>query len=292
MLITRHYSIAGLIFGIRSEEEIFTVLSHYESFLAAESEQTQMFMIHVTEKPMPELECWEHVYNDCADDDMPRVEMYRRGKELLFRFSPTREGEVVCVLQCSENLREGTVYMQKEYSRFAIDNATMLLFAIHAISYSALLFHASVVERDGKGVLFLGRSGTGKSTHARLWLETFSDAQLLNDDNPIVREMLDGEVRVFGSPWSGKTPCYKQANALAVALVQLVQAPANNIYPLRMAQAYPYILASVSGLKIIEEQMNTLYKVIAKLLEKVPVYKLECLPNSDAAILCAQKCLS
>ena len=58
----------------------------------------------------------------------------------------------------------------------------------------------------------MGKSGTGKSTHSRLWLENVPGATLLNDDNPIVRLTLVGAI-VYGSPWSGKTPCYKNESA-------------------------------------------------------------------------------
>lgn len=68
--------------------------------------------------------------------------------------------------------------------------------------------HASVVATEtGKGYLFLGKSGTGKSTHTGLWLQQFSDCHLLNDDNPIVHvDSLGKQATVFGSPWSGKNP--------------------------------------------------------------------------------------
>ena len=142
---------------------------------------------------------------------------------------------------------------------------------------------------DGKAYMFLGHSGTGKSTHSQQWKAAFERAELLNDDNPAVRVM-DHQVIVYGSPWSGKTPCYKNAQAPVQALVQLAQAPENKIERLRMSQAYPYILASVSGLKIMPEMMDRLFESIAKLLEISPVYRLECLPNPDAARLCAQTC--
>ena len=104
--------------------------------------------------------------------------------------------------------------------------------------------------------------------------------------------MFDGSVRVFGSPWSGKTPCYRNENAAVAAMVQLKQAPHNKMVPLKMTQAYPYILASVSGLKLQPDIMNRLYESIAQLLELVPVYELECLPTIEAAQLCVQTCLS
>ena len=72
--------------------------------------------------------------------------------------------------------------------------------------------------------------------------------------------------------------------------VFVAQAPQNVITKLRMTQAYPYILASVSGLKVLPQMMDRLYESIAQLLECVSVYKLECLPNPDAARLCAQTC--
>ena len=176
--------------------------------------------------------------------------------------------------------------------RAYVDTAAMLSYALGTVEARTLLFHASVVVREGKGYLFLGRSGTGKSTHSRQWLQAFDDARLLNDDNPVVRIMSDGSVRVFGSPWSGKTPCYRNENAAVAAMVQLKQAPHNKMAPLKMTQAYPYILASVSGLKLQPDIMNRLYESIAQLLELVPVYELECLPTIEAAQLCAQTCLS
>ena len=57
--------------------------------------------------------------------------------------------------------------------------------------------------------MLLGKSGTGKSTHSRLWLKYIPDTKLLNDDNPAVRIMDNNTIMIYGTPWSGKTPCYK-----------------------------------------------------------------------------------
>lgn len=69
----------------------------------------------------------------------------------------------------------------------------------------SIAIHSSVIVHSGRAVLFLGESGTGKSTHTRLWREHIPGAQLLNDDSPIVR-VVEGVPTVFGSPWSGKHP--------------------------------------------------------------------------------------
>ena len=134
--------------------------------------------------------------------------------------------------------------------------------------------------------MFLGHSGTGKSTHARQWLAAFEDAWLLNDDNPILRVLDNGQVRVYGSPWSGKTPCYNNADAQVGAIVKLSQAPENRIQTLRLPQAYAYMLSSASGLKMDSGMSDYLYESIKHIITHIPFYHLECLPNVQAAMVC------
>ena len=287
---TKYYKVAEHLFAIETKESIFSLLPNYAPFETDEFGATHVFIIHVEEGSMCAAEGWESVYTDRSDEDMPRIEMYRRGGEWLFLLSVNRDTEVVCSIRCDKNWSDVHVTMKEGYERFAIDNAAMLIYAFRTVSLNTLLFHSSVTVRDGKAYMFLGHSGTGKSTHSRQWLAAFEEAWLLNDDNPVVRISESGEVRVYGSPWSGKTACYVAKDAPVQALVQLAQAPENKIERLRMTQAYPYILASVSGLKILPESMDAIYGSIARLLELCPVYRLECLPDTAAAQLCAQTC--
>ena len=287
---TKYYKVGEHLFAIETKESIFSLLPNYAPFETDEFGATHVFIIHVEEGSMCAAEGWESVYTDRSDEDMPRIEMYRRGGEWLFLLSVNRDTEVVCSIRCDKNWSDVHVTMKEGYERFAIDNAAMLIYAFRTVSLNTLLFHSSVTVRDGKAYMFLGHSGTGKSTHSRQWLAAFEEAWLLNDDNPVVRISESGEVRVYGSPWSGKTACYVAKDAPVQALVQLAQAPENKIERLRMTQAYPYILASVSGLKILPESMDAIYGSIARLLELCPVYRLECLPDTAAAQLCAQTC--
>ena len=288
--MTNCYRVADHLFAIEAEESVFDRLSNYLPFRTDEPGQTHVFRIRVTSSALFSPEGMEHVHTDLSDEDMPRIEMYRTKDEWLFLLSMARDGGIVCSLRCSPDWSEVAVAMKDGYERFAVDNAAMLVYAFRTTALDTLLFHSSTVLRGGRGYMFLGHSGTGKSTHSRQWLRAFPDAVLLNDDNPVVRLLPGGEVRVYGSPWSGKTPCYVNDSAPVQALVQLVQARENKIERLRMTQAYPYILSSVSGLKILPEAMDALYASIARLLELRPVYRLECLPNESAAQLCAQTC--
>lgn len=77
-------------------------------------------------------------------------------------------------------------------------------FAEFLLDYDTLLFHGSAIAVDGMGYLFTARSGTGKSTHTRLWRETFGDrAIMVNDDKPFL-QITEKGVWICGSPWSGK----------------------------------------------------------------------------------------
>ena len=282
-----YFRVADHIFVIETAHDLLACCPNYAPFLTSNlSPLASSPVLHlvIRDEALPAVEGWTHVYTDRSDDDMPRIEMYRRDEEWQFRFSMSGDGEVVGAFVCDAAMQNALLY--GEPSRFAIDNTLMLLFAFATANRRTLLFHASVIVREGAGYLFLGKSGTGKSTHAEQWLKAFSDAERLNDDNPVVRVLEDGSVRVYGSPWSGKTPCYKAADAQIKALVQLAQAPHNEIRLLRPTQAYPYILSSVSGLKILPQMMDQLYETIAALLESTPVFFLDCLPNTDAAEVC------
>lgn len=173
-----------------------------------------------------------------------------------------------------------------EHGQFVLNNALMLLYALFTATGNTLLIHASVAVADGKGYVFLGKSGTGKSTHTRLWLNNIPGAWLLNDDNPVVKIENDGTVMVYGSPWSGKTPCYRNEKAPLGAVVRLSQAPHNSIRRLSGIQAYAALAPSASSMKWDRVMADGLHNTLSGIIQSVGVFHLECLPDADAAFLC------
>lgn len=162
---------------------------------------------------------------------------------------------------------------------------TWTLFNIAALPHGAVAFHSSVIRYRGKGVLFLGESGTGKSTHTRLWREHIPGAELLNDDSPIIRAT-EREAIVFGSPWSGKTPCYRNESCPITAVVRLSQAPHNHIRRLRPIEAIGALLPSAPPAFARDERLSDdTCGLLSRLIAQVPVYHLECLPDAAAAQL-------
>lgn len=158
-------------------------------------------------------------------------------------------------------------------------------YGLMTLPFNTVAIHSSCIVYNEKAVLFLGESGTGKSTHTRLWRESIQGASLLNDDSPIIR-VEDGIVWAYGSPWSGKTPCYKAERYQLKGCVRLSQAPENNIKRLSVLQAYGAIHPSCPP----EFAYDTcLYDYVSgfinQLLTNVPFFHLVCLPDYEAAQL-------
>lgn len=281
----RYYSVAGHVFSVTADETVFAQMTNYVPFRLDGAPQSTVFDLMLTNEPLPENRT--HVFTDATDAEMPRIEIYRAGTDWLFLVAPTRDSETRMRLFISPDFHDARLQILSD-TRFCIDNACMILFACATAPLHTLTMHAAVVVRHDRGFLFLGKSGTGKSTHARMWLQAFDDAWLLNDDNPVLRLLDNGEVRVYGSPWSGKTPCYIPRDVPVGEIIQLAQAPQNNIRTLRLPEAYACMLPSVSGLKIEPAMMDALYDTISRVIQTVPVRHLDCLPDTDAARVCAE----
>lgn len=160
-----------------------------------------------------------------------------------------------------------------------------ITFNIRAINHGVVAIHSSVVTYRQAAVLCLGESGTGKSTHTRLWREHIEGAGLLNDDSPFVR-VVDDQARVYGSPWSGKTPCYRNLSCRIAGFLRLSQAPENRIKKLHVLQAYGALQPSCPPSFVYDERLfDGVNRLLSELLSRVPAYHLACLPNYEAAEL-------
>ncbi len=164
-----------------------------------------------------------------------------------------------------------------------------VIYNLAALPRRAVAVHTSTIVYDGGAVLFLGESGTGKSTHTRLWREHIAGATLLNDDSPVVRISGEGLAEVCGSPWSGKTPCYIDRQLPIRGIVRLSQAPANKMRRLRPIEAIGALLPSCPPMFLQDEGLqDAMCALISEVVAQVPVYHLECLPDKAAAELSFQ----
>lgn len=163
--------------------------------------------------------------------------------------------------------------------------ALWMAFALLGQRNNAVPVHSSVVVKEGRAVLFLGESGTGKSTHTRLWLNHIEGSKLLNDDSPVV-VIHEGRVWACGSPWSGKTPCYHQHAFPVAAIVRLEQQPYNQIARCSTIQAFSALQPSCPPAFVhVDSCRELLLQFVASVVDRVPVYRLGCLPDKAAAEL-------
>ena len=146
-------------------------------------------------------------------------------------------------------------------------------------------------RKSGKAFFFLARSGTGKSTHSSLWLEHVPGTELMNDDNPIVRVWPDGRIIAYGSPWSGKTPCYRNVEAPVGAFVRIRRCPENKIAPLGLLESYALLYSSSSGFKADKAIADGLHSTLERIVTTTPCYVLDCRPDEEAARVCSAEVL-
>lgn len=168
---------------------------------------------------------------------------------------------------------------------FGINNVLMLAFAFAGSFHQVLLVHASLVRQNGYGYPFIAKSGTGKSTQVSMWLRYIPGCDLMNDDNPIIR-ITDGTPYIYGSPWSGKTPCYRNVKAKLGAVTRIDRAKQNSIEKLTPVDAFASFLPSCSSMKWDKIIYDNVCDTVTKVIESTDIYILHCLPNKEAAILC------
>jgi hypothetical protein len=96
------------------------------------------------------------------------------------------------------------------------------------------LHSCGVIDRNGRGHLFVGMSGAGKSTTARLW--GADAAAIVSDDRVIVREA-DGVMSMHGTPWHGEAALSMNASAPLAGVYLLTQSPENALRELPAADA-------------------------------------------------------
>lgn len=195
-------------------------------------------------------------------------------------------GNKCCLMHTDKRFSKAEVslYGDQRARKFGLDNAIMLMYAFASADKKTLLIHASCVCKAHTGYLFLGKSGTGKSTHAQLWLKHIPDTELINDDNPIVR-IINGKVYIYGSPWSGKTACYRNVRTNAGAFLQLEQAKHNDICRQTTIEAFTSILSSCSVIKWDKRIYGGICDTIEEIMASIPCFRLKCLPDKDAAYI-------
>ncbi len=286
MKARRTYRVAGHTFSLVADEERMSrlKLGNYSPFIATDGED--IFCVELVD-PF-ETSGKETLYLSSPESGEQRIDLYSIDGGYLFGMAPEGNMPVAAWMKCDPGFTHGELMTQDKFRSFAVNNAMMLMYAFRTASLGTLEMHASVTVKDGKGYLFLAKSGTGKSTHSRMWLENIPGTHLLNDDNPVVR-FIDGKTIVYGTPWSGKTPCYRNEEYPVGAMVRINRASRNSISRMSLPEAFASVSSSSSGLRAIKGIGDGLFETISRIVQDIPCYLLDCLPNKEAAEVCCSE---
>ena len=281
--MTKYYKVADFVFAVTlgGNRDLEVLLPSFSVFECCERPEGDLLFKLVEEEVEEDCPLAEFLEEDV--NDMGHTCLYRVGD----RYRVTvRYAEFEHVMEAGSDFRQVSARLKWEdpYVPSVLCSMLRIVFAQAALLHSAVSLHSSTVVKDGKAYMFMGRSGTGKSTHSRLWLEHLG-AALLNDDNPIVR-IVDGKALVYGSPWSGKTPCYKDKSAPIAAMVRLAQAPENRFERKSEIEAFAILLPGCSVLRFDRNLYGNLCETLIELAEMVCVGEMRCLPDMDAARTC------
>lgn len=289
--MTNCFSIAGLYIRIIFDNDKYNILDLIPSFAPFQIEN-----IPDREKVLFNLT----VDDDLAQKEASEVQLVRNfdtgnGDTAVFHIAGGGYQYIIknirdvqcCLLQTDKDFHNCHCSLDGNHIQrsFGLNNALMLVFAFASCRHQALLIHASVVSKDGYGYAFIAKSGTGKSTQSSMWLQSIPDCELVNDDNPVVR-IIDDIPYIYGSPWSGKTACYRNIRVKLGAIVRIDRASKNSIDKLSPTEAFASILPSCSAMKWDHTIFINLCNTISRLIEKRASYILHCLPNKESALLC------
>lgn len=145
--------------------------------------------------------------------------------------------------------------------------------------YSTITLPVAV---DGEAYLFTAPSGTGKSTHTRLWRERFGErAVMINDDKPLIR-MEEGTFYVYGTPWNGKHHLSVNQKAPIKAICLLERGKTNHAQQISPAEAYPGLYRQIYRPQNDRGKMLKTLQLLHKMAESIPLYRLQCDISQDA----------
>ena len=152
------------------------------------------------------------------------------------------------------------------------------------LNYNGFIMHASVIEMDGKAFAFAARSGTGKSTHSRLWLDVFGDrVRIINGDKPLLR-FIDNKLYVYGTPWCGKERYNINTRAVLDSVCFIERAKTNSIEKLDKNSAIKKIFDQLL-LPETQTQAEKFLEMLDILISNVNFFTLRCNMDKDAAVV-------
>lgn len=273
-----HFELAGLHTVLRTQEKL-RVADRLRPFLSENNRSADLTVTVEVRATLPEIS--ENAVcsgTECYDRAGDALRIFHRDTPESPAFAVTQlsaEGKAdIFVLSGYEDRFTGTTGI---FNRTGLENLLL--------DKGAILLHAAFVAYGGKGILFTGPSGIGKSTQASLW-ETHMGAEIINGDRAVLRK--EENWTAFGSPYAGSSGIYRNDSAPLCAIVVLKQGLENRLEKLSPRQAFPEVYSQLALCRWDKAFMEKATDLCLELLENVPVYRLSCVP-AESAVSCLKK---
>ncbi len=217
-------------------------------------------------------------------DSFPKVEG-KPVRETEFYDLYEQDGSTIQIQKNDSEILGYIVYQNEKIDLYLKrkDFVTEYLLSQYALLYilnkkkDSLFIHASSIVYHEKGILFSAKSGTGKSTHARLW-RTYTDALALNDDKNII-VLENNQLVLYSNPWSGKHQIHQNIVAPLSCIVFLYQSKTNEVKRLKPHEAMRLLLGQIEPPR--KDSIDAWNMIVDKVLE-LPIYYYGCNMEKEA----------
>jgi hypothetical protein len=246
--------------------------STYAPFIT-ETEKTPDVFLRVQDGPPPVFEIDESVFQSV--DNIWSL-LRSQNKYIL--------EDALRLVVLDPHFKSGNIYLKEKadnWTKFILEYPLGEIFLINLLSrgYGVMLHACGVIDDKGHGHLFLGNSGHGKSTIAKLWSE--SGATVLNDDRIIVRER-NGEFWMYGTPWHGD---FNEVSSKALPIRKIFflrHGEKNSTVPRKGVEAVSMLLTRAFPPLWDKEGMNYTLSLLDRMAIRLPCFELEFVPNKSA----------
>lgn len=278
-----YYEVAGLIIKIESNNS--KPLKHLSNFLLKSHQDVHLDISIITKKVI-EVPSGDIVFKQDATTVIKKTSdqlgfaiciIDFSGKTLL-RMDVEQDWRKVQITCCDID-EEGYFHM--------VHGMIGVAFRYALFNFDGLVIHSSTLKWNGKGLMFSAPSGTGKSTHVKLWQKYLDDVIVINDDSPAIR-MIDNKPYVYGTPWCGSKSIHSNDFAPLAAIVLLEQAPNNMILRLNTQKAVLNLLPRVFSPYFDQNMMRKCMNIFERIMVSIPIYLLQCRPDKEAMELVYQ----
>lgn len=209
---------------------------------------------------------------------------FRSGDNQIERITHTSDGNDILRVSSADHPNTYRLIIPERLSDSVTENGNWLLFMAleeMLLPFHRIILHASAVIHEGKAYVFTAPSGTGKSTQADIWHRELG-AEIINGDK-VILSVENGTVTAWGGPAAGSSGIYKNISAPVAAVILLEQGPRNEIIPANNSSGYFRFYSGLVKHKTDPVFNQKLLPYIESIMETIPILRLSCLPNRDAA---------